>query len=203
MQISHSLTRSRRTSGPNSTVRRSIVSEEARPPRSLLGSKSLTLLRLFSLWQIFYTPLEVLPDLRHAGVLTWGLDEEMSICSSNPQDHGGNTNSSWLESDLKVRKCHAMLFFESLYEPKTDRLDHRCRRKFHGKGGKLKTFHRHYVRVLKGGRGGGGYQSHFPAHFFFEILFPSAQIPFPILRLLNATQQRPKNSQGFTKMFWR
>ena len=83
--------------------------------------------------------------------MTWGLDEEMSICSSNPQDHGGNTNSSWLESDLKVGKCHAILFFESLHEPKTDRLDHRCRRKFHGKGGKLKTFHRHYVRVLKGG----------------------------------------------------
>ena len=55
----------------------------------------------------------------------------MSICSSNPQDHGGNTHSSWQESDLQVRKCHAMLFFESLYEPKTDRLDHRCRRKFH------------------------------------------------------------------------
>ena len=71
--------------------------------------------------------------------------------------------------------------------------------------------------------GGGGYQSHFPAHLiFFEIPLPSAQIPFPLaefgknpsvihttsfrfasakLRLLNTTQQRPKNSQGFTKMF--
>ena len=75
----------------------------------------------------------------------------MSIgCSSNPQDHVGNTNSSWLESDLKVRKCHAMLFFENLYELKMDRLDHRCRRKFHGKGGKLKTFHRRYVIILSG-----------------------------------------------------
>ena len=141
----------------------------------------------------------------------------MSICSSNLQDHGGNTNSSWLESDLKVRKCHAILFFESLYEPKTDRLDHRCRRKFHAKGGKLKTFHRRYVRVLK-----GGVPVPFPSPFFFEIPLPSAQIPFPLaefgknpsvihttsfrfasakLRLLNTTQQRPKNSQGFTKMF--
>ena len=65
MQISHSLTRSRRTSGPNSTVRRSIVSEEARPPRSLLGSKSsLTLLRLFSLWQIFYSTVRGLTGFK-------------------------------------------------------------------------------------------------------------------------------------------
>ena len=45
------------------------------------------------------------------------LDEKMSICSSTPQDHGMYTNSSLLESDLRERKCHAMLFFESLYEP--------------------------------------------------------------------------------------
>ena len=44
----------------------------------------------------------------------------MSICSSTPQDHGGYTSSSWLESVLKVRKCDAMLFFENLYEPKMD-----------------------------------------------------------------------------------
>ena len=32
------------------------------------------------------------------------------------------------------------------------------------------------MRVLK-----GGYQSHFPAHFFFfGILLPSVQIPFPL-----------------------
>ena len=199
MQISHSLTRSRRTSGPNSTVRRSIVSEEARPPRSLLGSKSLTLLRLFSLWQIFYTPLEVLPDLRHAGVLTWGLDEEMSICSSNPQDHGGNTNSSWLESDLKVRKCHAMLFFESLYEPKTDRLDHRCWRKFHGKGGKLKTFHRHYVRVLKGGRGGGGgVPVPFPSPFFSRNPISQCSNPIPTI---TASKCDPTKTQKFTRIY--
>ena len=36
------------------------------------------------------------------------LDEKMSIFSSTPQDHGRYTNSSWLESGLKVRKCHAM-----------------------------------------------------------------------------------------------
>ena len=50
------------------------------------------------------------------------LDEKMSICSSTPpQDHGGYTNSSLVESDLKVRKCHAMLFFnKNLYETKMD-----------------------------------------------------------------------------------
>ena len=46
-------------------------------------------------------------------------DEKMSICSSTPQ-HGGYTNSSLLESDVKVRKCHAMLFLRTLYEPKMD-----------------------------------------------------------------------------------
>ena len=77
------------------------------------------------------------------------------------------------------------------------------------------------TRVLKG-EGGG--TSPTPSPFFFEISLPSAQIPFPLagfgknpsvihttsfrfasakLRLLNTTQQRPKNSQGFTKMFWR
>ena len=47
-------------------------------------------------------------------------DEKMSICSLTPQDQGEYTkcNSNQLESDLKVRKCHAMLFFENLYEQK-------------------------------------------------------------------------------------
>ena len=74
------------------------------------------------------------------------------------------------------------------------------------------------MRVLKG----GGVPVAFHSPFFFEIPLPSAQIPFPLaefgknpsvihttsfrfasakLRLLNTTQQRPKNSQGFTKMF--
>jgi len=35
------------------------------------------------------------------------------------------------------------------------------------------------MRVLKRGVGGGGYQSHFPAHIFLQIPLPSAQIPFP------------------------
>ena len=34
-------------------------------------------------------------------------DEEMSICSSTPQAHRGYTNSSFLESDLKMRESHA------------------------------------------------------------------------------------------------
>ena len=37
------------------------------------------------------------------------LDEKMNICSSIPQ-HGGYTNSSLLEGDVKGKKCHAMLF---------------------------------------------------------------------------------------------
>ena len=79
-------------------------------------------------------------------------------------------------------------------------------------------------RVLKGGGGGGGggYQFHFTAHFFSK---PTSQCSNPIptsriqtenpsgihtssfvfastkLRLLNTTQQRPKNSRKFAKMF--
>ena len=76
--------------------------------------------------------LEVLPNLRHAEVfqmstmvnfgiglhfksLSWLVQAlnltrtEMSICSLTPQ-HGGYTNSSLLGGDVKVRKCHAMLF---------------------------------------------------------------------------------------------
>ena len=34
-------------------------------------------------------------------------DQEMSICSSTPQAHGGYINSSLLESDLKMSKSHA------------------------------------------------------------------------------------------------
>ena len=41
----------------------------------------------------------------------------MSICCSTPQ-HGGYTNSSLLEGDVKVRKCSAIL--KKLYEPKMD-----------------------------------------------------------------------------------
>ena len=40
------------------------------------------------------------------------VDEKMSICSSTPQ-HGEYTNSSLLEGDVKVRKCHAMLFLRT------------------------------------------------------------------------------------------
>ena len=40
------------------------------------------------------------------------LDEKMSISSSTPQ-HGEYTNSSLLEGDIKVRKCHAMLFLRT------------------------------------------------------------------------------------------
>ena len=38
-----------------------------------------------------------------------GFQFKSLFCSSTPQ-HGGYTNSSLLEGDVKVRKCHAMLF---------------------------------------------------------------------------------------------
>ena len=39
-------------------------------------------------------------------------EEKMSICSLTPQN-GVYTNSSLLEDDVKVRKCHAMLFLRT------------------------------------------------------------------------------------------
>ena len=44
------------------------------------------------------------------------------------------------------------------------------------KAGKLKTFHRHYVRVLKGGRGGGGVTSPISQPIFFSKSY------FPVLK---------------------
>ena len=82
--------------------------------------------------------------------------------------------------------------------------------------GGFKQLHK---RVLK-----GEVPVPFPSPFFFKTSLHSAQIPFPLaefgknpsvihttsfrfasakLRLLNTTQQRPKNSQGFTKIFRR
>ena len=51
--------------------------------------------------------------LTRPGVKVVNVDEKMSICSSTPQDHRGYTNLCLLESDLKVRKCHAMLFLRT------------------------------------------------------------------------------------------
>ena len=45
------------------------------------------------------------------------LRDWMSICSSTPL-HEGYTNSSLLEVDVKVRKCHAMLFLRSCMSQK-------------------------------------------------------------------------------------
>ena len=41
------------------------------------------------------------------------LAQKMSICSSTPQHGRGYTNSSLLESNVKVRKCHVMLFLRT------------------------------------------------------------------------------------------
>ena len=88
---------------------------------------------LLCLWQIFYGTVRSLIKFKtrrslsdeYDGLLgDWisiqepltrpGVkpDEKMSICSSTPQ-HGGYTNSSLLEGDVKVRKCHAMLFLRN------------------------------------------------------------------------------------------
>ena len=80
--------------------------------------------------------LEVLPNFRHAGVFqmstmvnlgigfqfksVWLVQvlnltrrsEKISTCSLTPE-HGEYTNSSLLEGDVKVRKCHAMLFLRT------------------------------------------------------------------------------------------
>ena len=88
---------------------------------------------LLCLWQIFYGTVRSLIKFKtrrslsdeYDGLLgDWisihepltrpdvKLDEKMSICSSTPQ-HGRYTNSSLLEGDVKVRKCHAMLFLRT------------------------------------------------------------------------------------------
>ena len=98
-------------------MRRPIVSEETRTSIAAWAAQSFSSLRLF------HARLGVLLSLRHAGVFQVNtmahsgiefqepltrpgvkLDEKMSICSSTPQDHGGYTNSSLLESDLRERK---------------------------------------------------------------------------------------------------
>ena len=64
--------------------------------------------------------LEVLPNLRHAlGVFQMSTMVNLGIgltrrwAFTTPQHHGEYTNSSSLESDLKVRKYHAMLFLKT------------------------------------------------------------------------------------------
>ena len=41
-----------------------------------------------------------------------GFQSKSLFCSSTPQ-HGGYTNSSLLEGDVKVRKCHAMILLRN------------------------------------------------------------------------------------------
>ena len=64
-----------------------------------------------------YDWISIQEPLTRSGVK---LDEKMNICSSTPQ-HGEYTNSSLLGGDMKVRKCHAMLFLTTcITEPKMD-----------------------------------------------------------------------------------
>ena len=62
MPMSHSLTRCRLTSGPNSRMRRFIVSKEARARRSSVGLKKACIVRCsdsgFSLKKYFYSIVE-------------------------------------------------------------------------------------------------------------------------------------------------
>ena len=46
-----------------------------------------------------------------------GFQFKSLFCSSTPQ-HGGYTNSSLLEGDVKVRECYAMLFLKTCMSQK-------------------------------------------------------------------------------------
>ena len=82
--------------------------------------------------KFFTSQLEVLPNLRHTGVFQMStmvnlgigfqepltrsgvkLDEKMSICSSTSQHGRGYTNSSLPVGNVKVRKCHVILFLRT------------------------------------------------------------------------------------------
>jgi len=52
------------------------------------------------------------PGLKH--------DEEMSICSSTPQVHGGYINSSLLDSDLKICDVDVVSFDENMSDDMSD-----------------------------------------------------------------------------------
>lgn len=144
MQMSHSLTRCWLTSGPNSRMRRFIVSKEARARWSSVGFKTcivrcsdsgfyLKKNFLQHCWEVL--PSYIIETCRslsdeydgNLGDLisrasdssrrqTWREDEH-DLHSTRSQ--GITTNSSLLENDLKVRKCHALLFL-NLHKPKMD-----------------------------------------------------------------------------------
>ena len=85
---------------------------------------------IVSLWQIFYCTVRNLTKFKTRRSLSeeydgylgdWiskafdsrrALNLTRSICSSTPQ-RGEYTNCSLLEGDVKVRKCHAMLFLRT------------------------------------------------------------------------------------------
>ena len=66
------------------------------------------------------------------------------------------------------------------------------------KAGKLKTFHRHYVRVLKGGRGGGGLPVPFPSPVFFRNPISQCSNPIPNI---TASKCDPTKTQKFTRIY--
>ena len=84
----------------------------------LCGCSTLSLVAILSMRALrprFHATSGFFPNRRiHEPFTRPGVkrDEKMSICSLTPQ-HGVYTNSSLLEGDVKVRKCHAMLFLRT------------------------------------------------------------------------------------------
>ena len=65
-----------------------------------MSSRSgLQMFAIMTNWKTEFHKSLTRPGVKH--------DEEMGICSSTPQAHGGYTNSSLLESDLKMSESHA------------------------------------------------------------------------------------------------
>ena len=133
MQISHSLTRSRRTSGRGYSE-----FESAKIYRFWWSTRSPKFGVIKFLWErasfpahtqsflcgkFFTARLEVLPNLRHGGVFQMstmvnfgiGLTRRWAFSLRLRKITGDTlyTNSGLLESGLKVRKCHVMLFLRT------------------------------------------------------------------------------------------
>ena len=120
---------------PNSRVQRSIVSEEAHAPRCSVWSNSkwerasfAAQTQSFLCGKFFTARLEVLPNLRHGGVFQMstmvnfgiGLTRRWAFSLRLHKITGDTlcTNSGLLESGLKVRKYHVMLFLRTCMSQK-------------------------------------------------------------------------------------
>ena len=71
----------------------------------------------FSLWRIFYSKVRGLTNFKHAGVFQMSTIVNLGIGFQFK-------SSSLLEGDVKVRKCHDMLFVRNCMSRKWMRCDH-------------------------------------------------------------------------------